>query len=105
MKTVRLSTRVRQDAFWPDWDDDVAADREDEARLAALDEIDALLAEVADELACEEPPVITTWMVMSERERAQIRPHRRRTPEGMLWLVRGGARQPAARVSDEGEAA
>ncbi|WP_028924962.1 hypothetical protein [Pseudonocardia acaciae] len=46
----------------------------------------------------------TSWLSMSEAERAQIRPPRRRTPAGLLVLVRGeGADRPVC--GDAGEAA
>jgi hypothetical protein len=64
-----------------------------------------VIREVAQQLRTQPPPVPTAWMSMSERERAEIRPPRRRTPRGTLRLVRGGAPEVGLPVADEGEAA
>lgn len=94
--------------------------RENEIRdyLAAIDDVDRpewtpdgldfatvtrLQWAVYDELRKEGIPEPTAWISMSDRERAEIRPPRRRTPAGVLRLVRGGAESVVA--PDEGEAA
>ena len=105
IRTVRLTSPFLQEVIFSLTDEDIAGERDEVDALRERDEAAAVIASVKKELSRAKPPVVTSWMSMPERERAEIRPPRRRTATGLLRLVRGTAAEPIAVTSTEGEAA
>lgn len=98
MGTVRLSRQAREYLAAIDDTQSYAPDGLDFTAVTRCQ------WDVYDELRKCGIPEPTSWMSMSDQERAEIRRPRRRTASGVLRLVRGDD-ESAAPFSDEGEAA
>lgn len=104
IKTVRLDARLVRQEIWPALDDDVLAAHRDAQASEERAQLDRALHHLESDGVADAQPEPTSWLSMPESERAQIRPARRRTPAGLLVLVRGdGSAAPVP--SGEGEAA
>lgn len=75
------------------WDEDALADQWATQARRERAEVDQALEDTRRDSVTW--PEATSWMSMSEAERARIRPPRRRTADGSLILLRGEG-QPAA---------
>lgn len=104
VRTVRLNSRNLRQVVQPVLDDDVVAAQHAEQRRETLTQINQSFSAAGRDATRAEAPVVTSWMSMSEFERARIRPPRRRTAAGLLVLVRDHDTATIA-VSVEGEAA
>lgn len=99
----RVDTRSLRRAGWSGCDDDVLAARRAEQARTERTDLNRALNAARREWASA--PVATSWMSMTDEERAEIRPARRRTAAGLLVLVRGEGRPDARVCGGGGEAA
>lgn len=91
---VTLSVRPWVRREWAlAWDADVLAAQRGVQTRVERTEINRALEGARRDWAVQ--PEATSWLSMSEAERAQIRPRRRRTAAGSLVLVRGEGRSSA----------